>query len=145
MISILKIRNSFITKIISIILIISLFIEIFRPQQLYSLTGGPSQPEMTGFTPINTDENVDPFSGDFHYTIPIMIIPDSEGGYPINLNYVSNIGMEQEASWVGLGWNLNPGAINRQVRGLPDDFHDDIIEKIYHRRDNNTFLFSPGG
>jgi hypothetical protein len=31
--------------------------------------------------------------------------------------------MDQEASWVGLGWNLNPGVMNRSLRGLPDDFN----------------------
>lgn len=88
---------------------------------------------------------VDLFSGDFHYTIPIMTVPGPNGGFPINLNYNSNIGMEHEASWVGLGWSLNPGAINRQVRGIPDDFCGDEIVKTYKRRDNNTFLFSTGG
>ena len=126
-------------------LAISLFSEIAVPSRTYAITGGPSQPEMAGFTPADTDNMVDLFSGDFHYTIPIMTVPGPNGGFPINLNYTSGVGMEHEASWVGLGWNLNPGAINRQVRGIPDDFHNDTIEKVYHRRDNNTFLFSPGG
>lgn len=140
-----RIRNSKWSKVVACFLVILMFTEIIDPISLYAITGGPSQPEMAGFTPKNTDNMVDLFSGDFHYTIPIMTVPGPNGGFPINLNYTSGVGMEQEASWVGLGWNLNPGAINRQVRGIPDDFHDDIIEKIYHRRDNNTFLFSPTG
>ena len=127
------------------VLLVSFLTELMQPVQLYALTGGPSQPEMAGFTPVSTDNMVDLFSGDFHYTIPIMTVPGPNGGFPINLNYNSNIGMEHEASWVGLGWNLNPGAINRQVRGIPDDFCGDEIVKTYKRRDNNTFLFSTGG
>lgn len=140
-----RIRNSKWSKVVACFLVILMFTEIIDPIRLYAITGGPSQPEMAGFTPTNTDNMVDLFSGDFHYTIPIMTVPGPNGGFPINLNYTSGVGMEQEASWVGLGWNLNPGAINRQVRGVPDDFRGDIVEKVYHRRDNNTFLFSPTG
>ena len=140
-----KIRSSKTTKILSLFLLINFLIEIFQPLELFALTGGPSQPEMAGFTPANTDNMVDLFSGNFHYTIPIMTVPGPNGGYPINLNYNSGIGMEYEASWVGLGWNLNPGAINRQVRGIPDDFNGDEITKTYKRRNNNTFIFTPAG
>lgn len=140
-----EIRNSKWAKFVSMLVLISFLSEIIQPKQLFAISGGPSQPEMVGFTPVNSDQMVDLFSGDFHYTIPIMVVPGPNGGFPINLNYNSNVGMEQEATWVGLGWTLNPGAINRQVRGLPDDFRNDTIEKFYHRRDNNTFLFSPGG
>lgn len=140
-----RIRKSRLTKIVAIYLVVALLSEFILPSNLYAISGGPSQPEMAGFTPLNTDTMVDLFSGDFHYTIPIMTVPGPNGGFPINLNYTSGVNMEHEASWVGLGWNLNPGAINRQVRGVPDDFRDDIIEKVYHRRDNNTFLFSPTG
>ena len=139
------IRKSHFSKVFAIVLLVSFLAELMQPVQLFALTGGPSQPEMAGFTPVSTDNMVDLFSGDFHYTIPIMTVPGPNGGFPINLNYNSNIGMEHEASWVGLGWNLNPGAINRQVRGIPDDFCGDEIEKTYKRRDNNTFLFSTGG
>ena len=139
------IRKSHFSKVFAMVLLVSFLAELVQPAQLYALTGGPSQPEMAGFTPVSTDNMVDLFSGDFHYTIPIMTVPGPNGGFPINLNYNSYIGMEPEASWVGLGWNLNPGAINRQVRGIPDDFCGDEIVKTYKRRDNNTFLFSTGG
>lgn len=141
---ILKIRNSKTTKVIACLLLISFIGELMQPFQLYALTGGPSQPEMAGFTPLSTDNMVDLFSGNFHYTIPLMTVPGPDGGYPINLNYNSEVGMEYEASWVGLGWNLNPGAINRQVRGIPDDFAGDHITKTYKRRSNNTFIFTTG-
>lgn len=81
-----KIRSSKTTKFISLFLLINFLIEIFQPLELFALTGGPSQPEMAGFTPANTDNMVDLFSGDFHYTIPIMTVPGPNGGYPINLN-----------------------------------------------------------
>lgn len=138
------IRKSKWTKIFAMFVLVSFLTEIMQPKQLFAIGGGPSQPEMAGITPVDTDQLVDLFSGDFHYTILIMTVPGPNGGFPINLNYYSGVGMEQEATWVGLGWNLNPGAINRQVRGIPDDFRNDTIKKYYCRRDNNTFLFSPG-
>jgi hypothetical protein len=140
----IRIRNSKSIKIITITVILSFLTEIINPLQLFALTGGPSQPEMAGFTPVNTENLVDVFSGDFKYTVPIMTVPGPNGGFPINLNYNANIGMEYEASWVGLGWNLNPGAINREVRGLPDDFKGDKITKKYLRKDNKTYIFTPG-
>src|SRR5690554_8157061 len=78
---------------------------------------------MATFTHVGTTEMVDPFTGDFTYNIPLMDIE----GYPINIAYNSGVTMEQEASWVGLGWSLNVGTVNRLVRGLPDDFKGDII------------------
>ena len=47
--------------------------------------------------------------------------------------------MDQEASWVGLGFNINPGTINRNMRGLPDDFNGtDSITKTQNIRKNKT-------
>jgi len=97
--------------------------------------GGPGQPEMSSFKSVNSNDMVDLFSGDFSYNIPLMDV----GGYPISLHYNSNISMDQEASWVGLGWNLNPGAINRSMRGLPDDFNgSDVITKTQNIKENRT-------
>ena len=48
--------------------------------------------------------------------------------------------MDQEASWVGLGWNINPGTITRNLRGLPDDFDgsNDKITKTGSIKENKT-------
>lgn len=93
----------------------------------YALTSGPTQPEVQSFEPAGTTEMVDLFTGDFTYNIPLFELPGPNGGYPFNLSYHAGIGMDQEASWVGLGWNLNPGAVNRQMRGLPDEFNGDSV------------------
>jgi hypothetical protein len=92
-----------------------------------ALTSGPSQPEVQSFQPAGTSDMVDIFSGDFSYNIPLFELPGPNGGYPFNLSYQSGISMDQEASWVGLGWSLQPGAITRQMRGLPDEFKGDPI------------------
>src|SRR5688572_21837190 len=95
--------------------------ETFYPGMAYALTSGPSQPEMQKFEPAGVSNLVDLFTGDFKYNIPLLDV----GGYPVNLSYHSGEGMEDEASWVGSGWSLNPGAITRSMRGLPDDFNGD--------------------
>ncbi|MBD1395426.1 hypothetical protein [Mucilaginibacter glaciei] len=88
-----------------------------------ALTSGPVQPEARGFQPAGVTDMVDLQNGSFKYNIPLLDID----GYPINLNYQSGTGMDDEASWVGLGWNLNVGAINRQMRGIADDMNGDQV------------------
>jgi len=103
--------------------------------------GGPTQPESQAFHSVNSDNMVDLFSGDFNYSIPLMDV----GGYPIALGYSSGITMDQEASWVGLGWNINPGTITRNLRGLPDDFNGtDTIQKISATKPNKTIGVTVG-
>lgn len=97
----------------------------FQPAFVYA--GGPTQPEVNSFTPVGVSDMVDPFTGDFTYNIPLMDIE----GYPINIAYNSGVTMDQEASWVGLGWNLNVGAVTRNLRGLPDDFNGDQVKTEY--------------
>lgn len=134
-----QIRTSKISKIIACYLSLMMFIQITQPMQLYALTEGPSQPEFNSFTPIGTSDMVDLASGDFNYNIPIMDV----GGYPINLAYNSGVTMDQEASWVGLGWNLNIGQINRNVRGLPDDFKGDTLRTVNNLKTNVTVGVNP--
>lgn len=117
---------------------LSILFQAIAPTVALALTNGPSQPEMESFEPIGTTEMVDPFTGDFNYNLPLMTVPGPNGGYPINLAYHAGIGMEQEASWVGLGWNINAGEINRQLRGLPDDFNGDLIGKVMYMKPNRT-------
>lgn len=126
-------------RVAAVLLAKLMLLDICYPTLAFALTGGPSQPEFESFEPVSTDQMVDLFTGDFTYNIPLMTVPGPNGGYPINLAYHAGIGMEQEASWVGLGWNINVGEINRMMRGLPDDFNGDDVEQTTHIRPNNTF------
>lgn len=121
-------------KLTACFLLIIMLNEMIMPTVAYALTGGPSQPEVQAFEPETTDNMVDPFSGDFVYNLPLLKV----GEYPINISYHSGISMDQEASWVGLGWNINPGVINRNMRGLPDDFMGDPIAQEHNIKTNWT-------
>ncbi|NII26633.1 hypothetical protein HB364_16205 [Pseudoflavitalea sp. X16] len=104
--------------------------------------GGPGQPEMAAFTSVSSANMVDLFSGDFSYNIPLLDV----GGYPVNLAYRAGVSMDQEASWVGLGWNINPGTITRNMRGLPDDFNGqyDSVRKVMSIKENKTIGVTGG-
>ncbi|MEE9363948.1 MAG: thrombospondin type 3 repeat-containing protein [Cellulophaga sp.] len=128
------IRKSKFSKVVASYLAIQLILQMAQPMKLWALTSGPSQPEFNSFTPIGTSDMVNLASGNFNYNIPIMDV----GGYPLNLAYDSGVTMDQEASWVGLGWNLNVGQINRQVRGIPDDFKGDEMIYENNMKDNVT-------
>ncbi|MCU0415793.1 MAG: hypothetical protein MUE33_01290 [Cytophagaceae bacterium] len=110
----------------------------FAPGVSYALTSGPSQPEVQSFEPVSTTEMVDLFTGDFTYNIPLFEVPGPNGGYPVNLHYNAGISMDQEASWVGLGWNINPGAINRQLQGLPDEYNNSNVNTQLDIEPSNT-------
>lgn len=116
----------------------SMFFEYAAPVAAYALTSGPGQPEFSSFEPIGTTDMVDVYTGDFTYNIPLLTVPGPNGGYPINMAYHSGPGMDEEASWCGLGWNINVGAINRQLRGLPDDFNGDDVTHRYNLKPNIT-------
>lgn len=107
------------------VLLLSLAYQLVYPCKSLALTTGPSQPEVQSFEPVGTTDMVDMFTGDFSYNIPLMDVE----GYPVNISYHAGIGMEQESTWVGLGWNINPGVINRSVRGIPDDFNGENLQK----------------
>jgi hypothetical protein len=96
----------------------------------YSFAQGPSAPEAFGFEPIDATDMVNLPTGDLNYVLPLMEVPSPEGSFPISINYHGGIAMNQEASWVGLGWNINPGAITRSVIGVPDDWNDGIKSTI---------------
>jgi hypothetical protein len=103
--------------------------------------GGPTQPEMSSFKSVGTDNMVNLFTGDFSYNIPLLDV----GGYPVNIFYSGGITPEQEASWVGLGWNINPGTISRNMRGVPDDFDGtDELKQTQVMKDNVTWGFTAG-
>lgn len=118
--------------------LLSILFQLFYPLHTYALTSGPSQEEYASFEPFETNQMVDPYSGDFTYNLPLLSVPGPNGGYPVNLSYHSGISMDQEASWVGLGWNINVGAITRGLRGLPDDMNGQQVTQQAHIKDYYT-------
>jgi len=106
-----------------------------HPRQA-AFIGGPESPEASSFKAVGSDNLVNLFTGDFSYSIPLLDVD----GYPVNLFYNGGITMEQEASWVGLGWNINPGSVSRNMRGVPDDFDGtDILEQQQNVKPNKTW------
>lgn len=128
-------RNRLMLKCITAYVILAHGVQIFAPNAAYALTGGPSQPEVQSFEPLGVSEMVNVSSGDFTYSIPLMDVE----GYPITLSYHSGITMDQEPTSVGLGWNLNVGVLNRNMRGLPDDFKGDPVTKEFKMKANQTW------
>lgn len=102
-----------------------------------------SHREMGSFSAVEPGDWVNKFTGDFNYSIPLFEI----GGYPINMSYNSNVANESQASWVGLGWNLNPGNISRNMRGLPDDFQpgSDYIDQSDRMKTNDRYTLGIQG
>ena len=124
-----KIRTSFITKVVALVTIQGLLIPLF-PTPVRANTG----PVDTNYAGGSGGELVDMSSGSFNYSIPLMDV----GGFPIQLSYNADVSMDQKASLVGLGWDLNLAAINRTVRGIPDDFNGDQISTTMNLRPRLT-------
>lgn len=93
---------------------------------------GPSAPETMAFEPVDATDMVNLLTGDMSYVLPLLEVPGPNGGFPIVLSYHGGIAEGQEASWVGLGWNINTGAINRSVNGNPDDMFYGRLYNIQH-------------
>jgi len=68
--------------------------------------------------------------------VPIWQVNEGDLSLPISLSYyASGIKIEQDASWVGLGWSLNAGGvITRTVRGKPDE--DSYLNRSYPKIPN---------
>ena len=130
-----KLRKSRLVKVIAWALV---FIMTVPLHHLVFATGtGPQMPEYSGFQAVQPGEHVDPFTGDFSYTIPLG---DIDGKIPLTLSYSSEaVSWESQASWVGLGWNLNTGAIQRTANGIPDDARGDTMRRFVDKKPEKMF------
>lgn len=127
-------------KRFSVVLLMVMGFELVFPTVSWALSGGPVNPDFASFEPVATTNMVNEFSGQFVYNIPVIEIPGANGGgYAMSLSYHSGDGPEEDASWVGYGWTLNPGCINRTSRGLPDDYKNKQI-KYYNDVPRNWTL-----
>jgi hypothetical protein len=126
-----------ILRVVSLCVALNILTSIVAPTVTYALTAGPTSPEFSSFEPVATTDMVNVFTGDFTYNLPALDIPGPDGaGYSLSLAYHSGTSQEEEASWVGYGWTLNPGAINRNTRGFPDDYSQARVDQYNKTRPN---------
>ncbi|MBV7269076.1 hypothetical protein [Winogradskyella luteola] len=105
-------------KYIAIFLTLNFLTSIVPVNILWASNNGPNAPEASAFEPVNATDMVNLSSGDMSYVLPLLEID----GFPVTLSYHAGIPMDMEASWVGLGWNINTGTIARGVSANPDDW-----------------------
>lgn len=118
------IRNRLFLRGTALLLAFQTLISAVLPVRSYALTAGPSAPEYTSFEPIDTTDMVNLATGGMVYNVSLLEVPGPGGGFPLSASYHAGIMQDQEASWIGLGWNVNVGAINRSVAGFADDFEN---------------------
>lgn len=109
--------------------LITLIIACFAITNLYSQTDDIAFPHTIPMTPNAAglaryaDHPVSYYTGTPNINIPLYEIDVDGFKLPITLDYhASGIRVDQEATWVGLGWTLSVGStISRTVKGT-DDF-----------------------
>ncbi|MEM1003565.1 MAG: hypothetical protein AAGH46_13040, partial [Bacteroidota bacterium] len=129
-------------RILSLFLLSCSFV-FLNAQELPKLI--PNSPEAQAFaeygsTPVNM------YVGKPEIAIPIYTIKSGPIEMPISLTYdASGIKVNQLATSVGLGWNLNLGGmITRNVKGLPDQGNGADV-KVYSEEVQDLFDFFIGG
>jgi hypothetical protein len=118
-------RRKFFIRATALLLLITILQSTFLANYSWALTTGPHQPEYTSYEQPGATDMVNLLTGDFSLSMPVLEVPGPEGSFSLPLTYNAGIGMEQEASWVGLGWTMNAGSITRAINGNPDDAKGD--------------------
>lgn len=110
----------------------------------------PKSPEAAAFLKYG-EYPVDLSTGVPNISIPIYTVQAGSYSLPISLNYhASGIKVNQESTWVGLGWNLNSGAqIVLSPRDNTDEnnpYIDEIpdADAIYSYWNNHPYQFNGG-
>jgi len=115
-------RYSFLSKFLAVFMLLVVLESTIHATVSFALTSpGPHQPEYMSYEEAGSPDMVNLLTGDFTFNIPVLEVPGPEGDFSVPLTYNGGIGAEQEASWVGLGFNLNVGAITRVINQYPDD------------------------
>jgi hypothetical protein len=126
-------RNRRLVRGLACFLLLETLTTLVAPSVSLAITG-PNQVEFTSYEASASPDLVDLTSGDFTYNIPVLEVPGPERSFSLPLTYRAGIKLEQDASWVGLGWSLNAGAIARSLNGYPDDANGEIMKSTYSQK-----------
>jgi hypothetical protein len=120
------IRKKFVLRSFSVFCAVAILNSIVFPIKGYALTTGPHQPEFASYEEAHSPDMVNLPTGDFTYNTNLLTVPTGpDSGFPLPIFYHAGIGPDQEASWVGLGFNINVGSLTRDINGFPDDANND--------------------
>lgn len=68
------------------------------------------------------------YNGTASFSVPLYDIKENDINLPISLSYYSNgLKVEEEASWVGLGWNVNAGGAIQHISNKGENEGPGII------------------
>lgn len=102
-------------------------------------SGAAPEPKPATFQQYASSNGVSLHTGDLNLEIPLMTVPGRSGlDYPISLNYRAGVAVGQEASPVGLGWELSSSVITRDVEGIPDDYCASCVNDPYDANYGNA-------
>lgn len=134
-------RPKFSHRVIAVFLTLNFLISIVPVNHILANNNGPNAPEASGFEPVDATDMVNLSTGDTAYVLPLIDV----GAFPVTLSYHSGIPLDMESSWVGLGWNLNTGAITRGVSATPDDWNAaNTLDFIYFENSENFYSINVG-
>ncbi len=112
---------------------------------------GYGQNELTNFIPRSPEAAkisrfgqvpLNASTGQMNFSVPIANIEVAGNSWPVTLNYnYGGLLLEGKPSLLGLGWNLFAnGAVNREVRGLPDESLYGYYGSQHKRALINTYI-----
>jgi len=119
-------RKRFTARFLAVFFLLLIIESTIHTSVSYALTTGPHQPEYTSYEEPGATDMVNLLTGDFNFSLPLLEVPGPEGGFSVPVTYNAGIGPDQEASWIGLGWTCNIGAITRSVVQYPDDASGEV-------------------
>jgi hypothetical protein len=134
-----------IRKIVNCVMVICTSLTaIAQNEGISTTTSGAALSEKASTAP------VDLFSGKVQVNVPLYAYTSTSGiGINVSLNYEggNGIGIAEQSTMVGLGWNLNIGgaSVVRIMRGAPDDYpgvgyiHTPAIPTDFRSKANTYF------
>jgi hypothetical protein len=117
----MKQSSGIVFSLITCLLFTQTMAQNLNPQNVTNII--PPSPEVSAMAKY-IDMPVSYSTGIPDISIPLYKMTAGDLSIPVSLSYhAGGIKVEECATWVGLGWNLDAGgSVSRVVRGLPDDF-----------------------
>lgn len=87
----------------------------------------PQAPNVSGLVKY-AEVPIDTYNGTTQFGIPIYDLTEGDLNLPLSISYYSNgLKVEEEASWIGLGWTLNAGGIIHHIPRGEDNLNLNIV------------------